>query len=151
MLTQFYAMAADLVLLIHVLFVVFVVAGLLLIWLGWGCHWQWVRHRGFRWAHLAAIGMVAAQAWLGQLCPLTLLEQWLRQTAGQAGYQGSFIQHYLHQWLYYQAPWWVFILAYTLFALLVLMTWWAVPPQSRNKRSNCSQRQTGSTRHRSKK
>lgn len=124
----FWAWAAELVLVTHWLFVLFVVGGLLLIWLGKVWNWRWVRHRGFRWLHLAAIGVVVAQSWLGQICPLTRLEQWLRQEAEQSGFQGSFIAHYLNQWLYFQAPWWAFVLAYTGFGLLVLFTWWYIPP-----------------------
>ncbi|MBY5993312.1 DUF2784 domain-containing protein [Ferrimonas balearica] len=129
-------LAADLVLVLHLAFVLFVIGGLLVIWLGWGLGWGWVHHRGFRWAHLAAIAVVVAQAWLGQLCPLTILEQSLRSAAGAVSYQGSFIQHYLHRLLYFEAPWWVFTLAYTLFALLVVITWWGVPPAPKEKRRN---------------
>lgn len=124
----FWALAAELVLITHGIFVLFVVGGLLAIWLGSALGWRWVRRRGFRWAHLAAIGVVVAQAWLGQLCPLTLLEQWLRHKAEQTGFEGSFVAHYLHQWLYIQAPWWAFVVAYTGFGLLVLLTWWCQPP-----------------------
>ena len=61
------------------------------------------------------------QSWLGVLCPLTTLEAWLRQQAGSETYQESFIQYWLQEILFYQAPLWVFAVAYTTFALLVLM------------------------------
>ena len=72
---------------------------------------------------------MVAQAWLGRLCPLTVLEMWLRREAGQRGYTGSFIQHWVGEVLYYSAPPWVFAVAYTLFGLLVLAAWLAFPPQ----------------------
>ena len=44
------------------------------------------------------------------------------------GYEGSFIGHWLQQLLYYEAPHWVFVSAYSLFGLLVLASWWWVRP-----------------------
>ena len=69
-----YRILADLVLLLHLAVVVFVVGGLAAVVLGHRQGWSWVRNLPFRLANLAAIGVVAAQAWLGQVCPLTTLE-----------------------------------------------------------------------------
>ncbi len=124
-----WALLADGVLLLHFTFVLFVVLGLLLIAIGGWLRRPWVKNGWFRLAHLAAIGVVVAQAWLGRICPLTALEMWLRNRAGQAAYGGSFIQHWVGELLYYSAPLWVFALAYTGFALLVLLAWIAVPPE----------------------
>ena len=49
--------------------------------------------------------------------------------AGEAGYEGSFIQHWLQSILYYSAPDWVFSLAYTVFGALVLASWFVVRPE----------------------
>ncbi len=122
---------ADLVLAVHVAIVLFVILGVVLIVLGnvWG--WRWVNRLWFRLAHLATILVVVAEAWLGLVCPLTTLEMWLREQAGSRIYAGSFIQYWLQRLLYYQAPDWVFILLYSLFALLVLAVWWRYPPLRR--------------------
>lgn len=122
---------ADLVLAVHVAIVLFVILGVVLIVLGnvWG--WRWVNRLWFRLAHLATILVVVAEAWLGLVCPLTTLEMWLREQAGSRVYAGSFIQYWLQRLLYYQAPDWVFILLYSLFALLVLAVWWRYPPLRR--------------------
>ena len=90
-----YLFAADLVLLTHVLFVGFVVLGLVLIVLGGALGWGWVRYHRFRWLHLGAIGVVVLQAWLGVICPLTHLEMYLRERADAVRYSGSFIAHWL--------------------------------------------------------
>ena len=119
---------ADLVLLLHVLVVLFIVASLVLIMLGGMRGWHWVRNPWFRWAHLLAIGVVAAQAWLGMVCPLTTLEMALRTAAGERTYAGSFIAHWLGRLLYYQAPLWVFAIVYTTFGALVAGAWWLVRP-----------------------
>lgn len=124
-----YLWAADAILVLHVLFVAFVVLGLAVIYLGAWLSWAWVRNYWFRIAHLGAIVFVVFEAWLGILCPLTRWEMQLRDLAGDATYDGAFIQHWLQSILYYDAPAWVFIAAYTLFGGLVLASWYIVPPR----------------------
>ena len=123
-----YALLADLVIFIHTLFVLFVLSGQALILTGWIIDWNWTRNPVFRIAHLAAIGFVVAEAWFGIMCPLTTLENELRNRAGQPDYEMSFIGHWLDQVLFYSAPEWVFTLVYTLFALLVVTTFVFYPP-----------------------
>ena len=120
---------ADVILVVHVLFVCFVVFGLVAVYLGYVLHWRWVRNLHFRLLHLLAIGIVVLQSWLGVICPLTIWEMALRKEAGAGTYAGSFIQHWLHQLLYYTAPQWVFILLYSAFGLLVLVSWFLVRPK----------------------
>jgi len=127
-----YLLAADAVLLLHVLFVAFVVAGLLLVLAGRLASWDWVRNWWFRVIHLGAIGVVVLQAWLGVICPLTRLEMYLRDKAGDTTYAGSFVSHWLESILYYRAPAWVFAVAYTLFAIVVVMSWVWVRPHGRH-------------------
>ena len=124
-----YLLAADLLLLTHVLFVAFVVFGLLFIFVGKFLSWRWVRNRWFRVAHLAAIGVVVVQSWFGMICPLTTWEMALRAEAGDTVYAGSFIAHWLNAILYYSAPAWVFAVCYTAFGLLVLASWFWVRPR----------------------
>jgi len=123
-----YALAADAALLLHTLFVVFVVLGLVLVMVGWGMGWRWVRNPWFRLAHVLAIAVVTLQAWLGRACPLTALEMSLRARAGDAVYPGSFVAHWLELLLYYQASPWVFTLLYSLFGVLVVASWCLVRP-----------------------
>lgn len=83
---------ADLVVLIHALFVVFVVLGGLLA----------LYRRCFLWLHPpAAIWgfLIEVRGWI---CPLTYLENHLRRLAGQAGYSGGFVEHYVIPVLYPQ-------------------------------------------------
>ena len=126
-----YRVAADVVLLLHVAFVIFVVAGLLLILLGRLLRWPWIRSRWFRITHLVAIAVVVLQSWAGIICPLTTFEMTLRAKAGDATYSGSFIANWLETLLYIEAPAWVFALCYSLFAGLVLATWFWIPPHRR--------------------
>jgi hypothetical protein len=122
---------ADLVLVIHALYVAFVVIGFGLILLGLARGWSWARHPGLRYAHLAAIGIVVLQVWVGMECPLTTLESALRLRAGEAGYGTSFIQHWLYRLLYYRADTRVFAVIYSLFGAAVALVWWFAPPVRR--------------------
>jgi len=123
-----YRLLADATLLLHFAVVVFVVGGLILVLLGNMLRWRWVNSLLFRVAHLVAVGVVVVQAWLGELCPLTVLESWLREQAGEAGYTASFIGYWVQRVLYYEAPLWVFTLLYSVFGLLVAAAWWYFPP-----------------------
>lgn len=123
-----YQFLADTVLVAHFAVVVFVVGGLAAVVTGNRLGWRWVNDWGFRLTHLGAIAFVAAQTWLGALCPLTTLESWLRIQAGADGYSKSFIEHWLRRIIFYEAPAWAFTLTYTVFALLVLAAWRYFPP-----------------------
>ncbi len=118
-----YSLLADAILLIHFAFVVFVVVGFLAILIGLLARWSWVHNRVFRITHLAAIGIVVLQAWFGQLCPLTVWENELRQQAGESGYAETFVEHWLHKLLFYQAESWVFTIIYSAFGVLVVLVW----------------------------
>lgn len=120
---------ANAVLALHVAIVVFVVAGLGFVVVGNLRAWRWVNSPWFRLAHLLAIAVVVAQAWLGSVCPLTSVEMWLRVQARETTYTGSFIQHWLQRLLYYEQPAWVFTLGYSLFGMAVVAAWWYFPPR----------------------
>jgi hypothetical protein len=119
---------ADVILIIHVAFVIFVVFGLITIYVGHFLKWQWIRNFWFRISHLIAIGIVVFQSWAGMICPLTIWEMSLRKEAGIANYSGSFIQYWLQSILYFSAPEWLFVLSYTAFGCLVLASWFVVKP-----------------------
>ncbi|HEX6570676.1 MAG TPA: DUF2784 domain-containing protein [Steroidobacteraceae bacterium] len=128
-----YQFLADAILVLHFGIVVFIVAGLVLVVVGNLRGWGWVNAWWFRLAHVAAIAIVVAQAWLDRVCPLTTLESWLRVRAGAPVYTGTFVQHWLTRILFYDAPLWLFTVAYTLFGLLVAAAWWRFPPRSRKR------------------
>jgi len=128
--------AADLLLFAHFAFVLFLVGGLALVWMGGWRQWTWVRNRWFPIAHLCAIGVVVAQSSLGILCPLTRWEMQLREKVGESTYEGSFLSHWLGQNLYIEAPWEAFLAAYTIFGLLVLSSLFLVPPRWSNRRKS---------------
>ena len=81
---------ADAVLAVHALFVVFVVLGGFVV----------LRWPALLWVHLPAVAWGAAIEFAGWICPLTPLEVALRRRGGEAGYSGSFIEHYVTPVLY---------------------------------------------------
>jgi hypothetical protein len=120
---------ADILLVIHALFVAFVVLGFVLTVSGIPLRWSWVGNFWFRLVHLLAIGLVVTQAWFHRICPLTSWESSLREAAGGVPYSGSFISWWLQRLIYYDFAPWVFTGAYTIFAAMVLVTWILSPPR----------------------
>lgn len=127
--TLFYQVLADLVLTLHFAVVLFVVGGLGVIIVGNLRDQVWVNALWFRVTHLAAIGFVVLQSWLGAICPLTHLENWLRTKAHAGTYSASFIEHWIQRILFYEAPMWVFAAMYTVFGLAVMAAWVKFPPR----------------------
>jgi len=135
-----FAVAADAILVLHVAFVVFVIGGQILILHGWRVGWSWTRNALFRLTHLVVVVFVVLETWLNFACPLTILENWLRVSAGQTVYEDiGCIAHWLQKLLFYAAPSWMFDLVYTAFALAVLVSFALYPPRGNigwKRRSN---------------
>jgi len=120
-------MIADAILVVHFGIVLFIVGGLLAVWIGAALGWRWIRSRWFRYAHLGAIAYVAAEALLGIACPLTVWEDIARGGARA----DSFVARWLRYVLFYQAPEWAFTALYVAWALATLATLWLVPPRKK--------------------
>ena len=88
-----YRLLADATVVLHLVFVVFVVAGGLLVL-------RWPRAA---WLHVPAAAWGALIEFAGWICPLTPLENWLRRQGGQVAYSTSFVEHYLIPILYPQS------------------------------------------------
>lgn len=87
-----YRWLADVVVVVHGAFVLFVMVGAFL-----ALRWRWVV-----WLHLPAAIWGVLIEYAGWICPLTPLENALRARAGESGYTGDFIEHYLLRALYPQ-------------------------------------------------
>jgi Protein of Unknown function (DUF2784) len=129
---------ADLIVVLHATYVSFVVFGLLAILLGVVFRWSWVRNLWFRSLHLAAIGIVVAEALAGMACPLTVWEAELRKMAGQTAYSGDFLGYWAHRIIFFRADPWVFTVLYTAFGLAVLVAFFLAPPR-RSRRAQPSE------------
>jgi hypothetical protein len=87
---MYHSLAADLLVVLHLGFVLFVAAGGLAVL-------RWPR---LAWAHVPVAFWGAMIEFAGWVCPLTPLENWLRLRAGEAGYAGGFVEHYLVPLIY---------------------------------------------------
>ena len=122
-------MIADVILVVHFGIVLFIVGGLIAVWVGAALGWQWVRNRWFRYAHLTAIAYVAGEALLGIACPLTVWEAIARGGVSAE----SFIGRWVRALLFYRAPEWVFTVAYVAWTLATLATLRLVPPRRKGR------------------
>lgn len=126
-----YGALADLILALHFAFVLFVVLGFVLIWIGFFARWSFVRNPWFRIAHLAAMGVVVAESVFGVTCPLTTWEAHLRLEAGEdRAYSGSFIQHWLHRVMFFEVPEQTFTIVYISFFVMVVLSLIFVRPRT---------------------
>ncbi|MEX2300217.1 MAG: DUF2784 domain-containing protein [Bryobacterales bacterium] len=96
-----YGWAADLTVLLHFLFILFVIFGALLA----------ARNPNLRYLHWATLVYALLIEIFNWYCPLTLLEQRLRLAAGAGAYERSFLVHYLERLIYWDVPQWVLIAA----------------------------------------
>ena len=85
-----YRLAADGMMIAHLLYIIFVVVGGLLV----------VRARWLLWLHVPAVAWAIYVQFVGRACPLTSWEKGLRDLAGESGYDGGFIDHYLMPVIY---------------------------------------------------
>lgn len=88
-----FRLLADLTVVLHLAFVLFVVLGGLLV----------IRHRAVAWVHIPAAAWGAWVEFAGWICPLTPLENWLRERGGGSVYSSSFVERYIVPTLYPEA------------------------------------------------
>jgi hypothetical protein len=129
------SLLADVILVVHFAFVLFVVGGFALILLGAALGWPWIRNPAFRYAHVGAIVFVALEALVGVACPLTVWEDALRSASSDAP---SFVGRWVSRLLYYDFPERVFTVAYVAFALAVIASLIWIPPRRRRPRNPLS-------------
>jgi hypothetical protein len=137
--SQEYSPLANAILFVHFALVIFIIAGVPLVYLGAWRHWRWVRAWPWRLLHLAAIACVAAESVLGIPCPLTTWEDTLRANQSRAG----FLERWVARVMFIDLPPQAFTLAYVLFAVLVVYTWFKVPPSGSQ---HCRRASTGALR-----
>jgi hypothetical protein len=120
---------ADVLVVIHAVWVGIVVFGLVAILAGAVLRWRWIRNFWFRVIHLGMIGLVVFEAVFGIPCPLTEWEDRLRKAAGQTVHEGTFIGRCVHNLIFYDFPPWVFTIVYCIFGGIVLGTMLLIPPR----------------------
>ena len=125
-------LAADIIVFFHLLYVLFTVGGEVLVLLGGLTGWHWIRNRVFRIIHLLASFLVAVEALIGAMCPLTTIEYILRQRAGQTiDNEISFVGRLIRAIIFYDFPAVFFTFLYVGFASLVIVTYILIKPYKR--------------------
>ena len=124
-----YAVIADLLVFVHLLYVGYVVIGQLLIVIGGVVGWQWVRNIWFRMSHLLAIGFVAFEELINMRCPLSVWEENLRDLAGQEFSGETFMARLIHSMMFFECSPQTFSLMHLGFAGLVIGTLILLPPR----------------------
>jgi hypothetical protein len=112
-----YGLAADVTALFHLLFILFVVFGAVL----------GRRSSPWKWLHIACMGYGVLIEVFYWYCPLTYVEQYLRDKAGRGAYSEPFIEHYLNKLIYLDVPQWTLIAAAALVLTLnagAYLYWW---------------------------
>ncbi|MBM4140768.1 MAG: DUF2784 domain-containing protein [Nitrospira sp.] len=106
---MFYKLAADFVILIHFMWIVFLIVGAFI-----GKNYYSVKI-----FHIVGLGFAVIIQIFGWYCPLTYLEVWLRQRHDPLlAYSGSFIMHYIEKFVYIELPpWIIFVLTFILILL----------------------------------
>lgn len=131
-----WALAADAMMSLHFLLVLFVIGVPLALPWGWRKSRGWARGWTLRIVHLAVLAVVVLQSWAGWLCPLTIWEQQLRRRSGGASWEGDFIAHWIERLLYVDAPAWAFTIVYSAFLALVVLVNLRYPPRAGAARRN---------------
>ena len=124
-----YQLLADLIVAIHIAYVVYVVGGLVAILIGAWRRRKWIRNPWFRITHLLAILIVVMEIFLKLNCPLTTWENQARAAAQQPVDGSAFMDRLLTFILIGSAPRWVINGAYFLFAIAIVATFFWAPPR----------------------
>jgi len=135
---KIYLFSADAILATHFAFVTFVLAGMVVIWLGYFFRWRFVRNFYFRVTHLLCIGFVIVLTLLGKDCPLTIWENNLRIMVGTAAlYERGCIPYWMDRLLFYdvEQQWILNAAYYAFFGLVVLSLIFVKPRLPKKSRS----------------
>ena len=116
MYTKFFA---DTILILHFLVIIFIISLYFLIPYGYSKNWKFVKNYKIRLAHLMLIFFITLETFLGIICPLTTLENYLR---GQS-YSETFISFWISKVIYWDLPTTFFIVVYTIFLIFAIILW----------------------------
>ena len=116
--------ATDLILIFHFCIVFFLVFGLVALPIGCLRNYSWTRNSKLRAAHLLLMGFVTLETILGLTCPLTMLENILRQIE----HQQSFVSYWLSHFIYWDLPTYFFVALYSACFIWSLIFWKVHPP-----------------------
>ena len=115
---------SEIVLLFHFCIFLFIILSFILIPLGYYQKWEWVKNKYYRLIHLVLMGIVFIETILGFMCPLTILENFLRNDIEI----NNKITKIIHQIMYWGLPTYQFIILYLLSLLYLIFLWFFFKP-----------------------
>ena len=110
---------SEIVLLFHFCIFLFIILSFFFIPFGYYQKWEWVKNKYYRLIHLVLMGFIFVETILGFMCPLTVLENFLRNNIG-INYK---ITQIIHQIMYWDLPTYQFIILYLLSLLYIIFLW----------------------------
>ena len=115
---------AEVILILHFIFVGFVISLFFFIPLGYKLNWVWQKNKKIRFFHLGLIVLITTETILGFTCPLTMIENKLRGIITS----NTFISIWMTNLLYWDLPTQFFLIIYSLCLVLVILMWIKFPP-----------------------
>lgn len=115
---------SEIVLLFHFCIFLFMILSFFLIPLGYYQKWEWVKNKYYRLIHLVLMGIIFIETILGFMCPLTILENFLRNDIEI----NNKITQIIHQIMYWDLPTYQFIILYLLSLLYLIFLWFFFKP-----------------------
>ena len=115
---------SEIVLLFHFSIFLFMILSFILIPLGYHKKWKWVKNKYYRLIHLILMGIIFIETILGFMCPLTILENFLRNDIEI----NNKITQIIHQIMYWDLPTYQFIILYLLSLLYLIFLWFFFKP-----------------------
>ncbi len=115
---------SEIVLLFHFCIFLFIILSFILIPLGYYQKWEWVKNKYYRLIHLVLMGIVFIETILGFMCPLTILENFLRNDIEI----NNKITQFIHQIMYWNLPTYQFIILYLLSLFYLIYLWFFFKP-----------------------
>ena len=119
---------SEIVLLFHFCIFLFMVLGFFLIPLGYYQKWEWVKNKYYRLIHLVLMGIIFIETILGFMCPLTVLENFLRNNIEI----NNKITQIIHQIMYWDLPTYQFIILNLLSLFYLIFLWFFFKPDLKN-------------------
>ena len=121
------SLIADIVLILHFGFVIFITSGFFIIPIGYRLNWKWITNRKLRLFHFGMMAFVTLETFLGITCPLTIIENSIRG----ANQSNSFISYWITKLIYWDLPILYFLILYSVVSAWTLILWKLCPPNNK--------------------
>ncbi len=120
---------ADLILMLHFFIVIFITLQFFTVPVAYKLNWKWQKNRVLRIIHLIMIFFVTTEAVIGITCPLTIIENKLRNIYSY----NTFLENWISKIMFWNLPSYTFMILYILCLFWTLLMWKIFPPNKSRK------------------